>query len=58
MCKYAMALYKSHYACFDCKKTFKRRLMWDINRDDKRTVEAVSYTHLDVYKRQVLGNKI
>ncbi|TAE74766.1 MAG: hypothetical protein EAZ85_03880 [Bacteroidetes bacterium] len=40
MCRYAMTSYKSHYACFDCKKTFKRRLMWDINKDDKRTVEA------------------
>ena len=40
MCKYAMVAYKSHYACFDCRKAFKRRRMWDINRDDKRTVEA------------------
>ncbi|RZJ78090.1 MAG: hypothetical protein EOO47_14885 [Flavobacterium sp.] len=40
MCRYGMTTYKSHYACFDCKKTFKRRLMWDINRDDKRSVEA------------------
>lgn len=40
MCRYAMTTYKSHYACFVCRKTFKRRLMWDINRDDKRTVEA------------------
>lgn len=35
-----MARYKSHYACFECKKTFKRRLLWDINRDDKRSIEA------------------
>ena len=36
-----MARYKSHYACFNCRKAFKRRLMWDINRDDKNTnVEA------------------
>ena len=40
MCKYAMSPYKSHYACFGCRKTFKRRLLWDINRDDKRTVAA------------------
>ncbi len=40
MCRYAMVAYKPHYACFKCRKTFKRRLMWDINRDDKRTVEA------------------
>jgi hypothetical protein len=31
-----MARYKSHYACFKCRKTFKRRLMFDINKDDKR----------------------
>jgi len=35
MCRYAMTLYKPHYACFNCRKTFKRRLMWDIRRDDK-----------------------
>jgi DNA-directed RNA polymerase subunit RPC12/RpoP len=35
-----MTNYKSHYACFECKKTFKRKRIWDINRDDKRTVEA------------------
>ncbi len=40
MCRYATSLYKQHYACFKCRKTFKRRLMWDINRGDERTVEA------------------
>lgn len=35
MCRYAMARYKPHLACFNCRKTFKRRLMWDINRGDK-----------------------
>lgn len=40
MCRYSAAPYKPHYACFECRKTFKRRLMSDINRDDKRTVEA------------------
>ncbi len=30
MCRYAMTSYKSHYACFDCRKTFKRRLLGDI----------------------------
>ncbi|RYY88009.1 MAG: hypothetical protein EOO15_10285 [Chitinophagaceae bacterium] len=37
MCRYAAIAYKPHYACFDCRKTFKRRLMWDIQRgaDDK-----------------------
>lgn len=41
MCRYAMTRYKSHYACFECQKTFKRRLMWDIKRDSKTSeVEA------------------
>jgi len=35
MCRYTMARYKPHYACFNCKKTFKRRLLWDINRDNQ-----------------------
>lgn len=30
MCRYAMASYKPHYACFECRKTFKRRLLGDI----------------------------
>ncbi|MGI4869963.1 MAG: hypothetical protein ACRYFX_02160 [Janthinobacterium lividum] len=30
MCRYAMHSYKQHYACFDCRKTFKRRLLSDI----------------------------
>lgn len=40
MCRYAMKSYKPHYACFECRKTFKRRLMWDIRRDDNSLVEA------------------
>jgi len=30
MCKYAMKAYKPHYACFECRKTFKRRLQGDL----------------------------
>lgn len=30
MCRYGMTTYKPHYACFDCKKAFKRRLLSDI----------------------------
>jgi len=40
MCRYAMTSYKPHYACFNCRKTFKRRLMWDIKRDSKDVTEA------------------
>ncbi|MBI1837559.1 MAG: hypothetical protein HYR91_09880 [Flavobacteriia bacterium] len=40
MCRYSMARYKPHYACFNCRKTFKRKLMWDINRNEKDNIEA------------------
>jgi DNA-directed RNA polymerase subunit RPC12/RpoP len=38
MCRYAIKGYKPHYACFECRKTFKRRQMFDINRgsDDRQ----------------------
>jgi len=32
MCRYAMIKYKQHYACFSCRKSFKRRLLQDVNR--------------------------
>jgi hypothetical protein len=35
-----MVSYKPHYACFDCRKTFKRRLMCDIERGEKSVQEA------------------
>ncbi len=28
-----MTTYKPHFACFDCRKTFKRKLLVDINKD-------------------------
>ena len=30
MCRYGHQIYKPHYVCFDCRKTFKRRLIEDI----------------------------
>ncbi|MGB1295550.1 MAG: hypothetical protein ACPG6V_08720 [Flavobacteriales bacterium] len=30
MCRYAMVKYKEHYACFECQKTFKRKLLSDV----------------------------
>lgn len=39
MCRYARP-YKSHYACFKCRKTFKRKLMLDINRELKSEFDA------------------
>lgn len=30
MCRYGITSYKLHYACFNCRKTFKRRLLGDI----------------------------
>jgi len=32
MCRYGMSTYKPHYACFECRKTFKRRLISDIKK--------------------------
>ena len=40
MCRYGLTTYKPHYACFDCKKTFKRRLISDINQNHNQSVEA------------------
>lgn len=40
MCKYAMVAYKTHHACFSCRKTFKRRLLHDVARDEKESVDA------------------
>jgi DNA-directed RNA polymerase subunit RPC12/RpoP len=40
MCRYAMTSYKPHYACFNCQKTFKRRLINDIKRGEKSVLEA------------------
>ena len=38
------------------KKEILRGVMWDMNQITYRSVTAVSYTHLDVYKRQVCGD--
>lgn len=35
MCRYAMVAYKSHYACFRCRKSFKRRLLKDVTGNAK-----------------------
>jgi len=35
MCRYAMIAYKDHFACFQCQKTFKRRLWGDIKTGSK-----------------------
>ncbi|QDU56248.1 hypothetical protein [Aeoliella mucimassa] len=29
MCRYSYQTYKSHFACFDCRKTFKKKAMVD-----------------------------
>ena len=42
MCRYGINTYKPHYACFECRKTFKRRLLKDIDRDSKE-FEKQSY---------------
>ena len=40
MCRYAMTSYKPHYACFDCRKTFKRRLKKDVKDGQEVMYEA------------------
>ncbi|KUJ61486.1 hypothetical protein AR687_12445 [Flavobacteriaceae bacterium CRH] len=40
MCRYAVISYKPHYACFNCQKTFKRRLKKDIKEGKEFTYEA------------------
>ena len=40
MCRYAMTNYKPHYACFHCRKAFKRKLLHDVNREEEQSVEA------------------
>jgi hypothetical protein len=35
-----MTDYKTHQACFDCRKTFKRRLLRDVARDEQQSVAA------------------
>lgn len=34
MCRYGTNIYKPHYACFKCHKTFKRRLSKDIKTSE------------------------
>lgn len=40
MCRYAMTTYKPHFACFECRKTFKRRLQIDIEGTTDFTIDA------------------
>jgi len=34
MCRYGVKTYKSHFACFKCRKSFKRRLLSDISDNE------------------------
>lgn len=41
MCRYGFVTYKPHYACFDCRKTYKRKLLSDLSKDENAvSVEA------------------
>jgi len=40
MCRYAFTNYKPHYACFDCRKAFKRIHIEDINGKKESEKEA------------------
>ena len=35
-----MTIYKPHFACFECRKTFKRRLLGDIRKAGENSVAA------------------
>lgn len=39
MCRYGITIYKPHFACFDCRKTFKRKLLRDILDGDSKTID-------------------
>ncbi|MEL6812001.1 MAG: hypothetical protein AAFP76_11750 [Bacteroidota bacterium] len=41
MCRYAMTSYKPHFACFSCRKSFKRRLLRDIEGGHSDSYEKV-----------------
>lgn len=45
MCRYGNNTYKSHYACFNCQKTFKRRLLIDIDRNTIHTTKWENHPH-------------
>lgn len=40
MCRYAMTTYKPHYACFNCRKTFKRKFITDIKKGRESVFDA------------------
>ena len=39
MCRYAQYSYKKHYACFRCRKVFRRPSPWDAAGDDTERTE-------------------
>lgn len=41
MCRYGMSTYKPHFACFSCRKTFKRRLLNDVIEGYSNRTELV-----------------
>lgn len=41
MCRYAYKIYKNTYACFDCRKGFKRRLDEDILPQHQRASDVI-----------------
>ena len=41
MCRYGMNTYKPHYACFNCRKTFKRPLKVDFRRKAAREADEI-----------------
>ena len=40
MCQYGMTAYKPHLTCFRCRKTFRRRLLFDIKKKPVTQISA------------------
>ena len=56
MCRYAFTDYKSHFACFSCRKTFKKIAIVDFvkRRGLDRAYEKLSWVHTDTAQRRKL----
>lgn len=55
MCRYGMHSYKQHYACFECRKAFKRRLLADVQPGRQESVAGRWFrANATLQERQVL----
>lgn len=56
MCRYGNTDYKPHFACFSCRKTFKKIAIVDFLKRSglDRAYERLSWTHIDTAQRRKL----